>query len=115
MATKKSFKNDNPALSFISVPSNEDEIAGASMQTADPIPSKTKTLIKNGSSIMGFRASKGDIARWRSYAAATGMRINDFCTAALDEYIRKNGMDEEQSSLYEKLLEAEKIKIGLDA
>lgn len=40
--------------------------------------------------VFSFRAMLSDIAIWRAYAVASGKTMEDVCSAAMHEYIRKH-------------------------
>ena len=72
---------------------------------------KNKANEKLKKAVMGFRAEQEKMEVWKLYADATGQEIGVLCTTAIDEYISRHKLNENQQQhfdLKKKTLEAEK-------
>lgn len=99
-ATEKPHTAPEPSQPMQSTPTEE---------KAEYKPNKTAT--KTEKKIMGFRAAVDRMEVWKLYADATGQEISSLCTAALDEYVDRHKLTEEQKQLFDlkrKMLEDEK-------
>lgn len=59
--------------------------------------------------VFSFRSPKNSVESWRIYANVKGMKVEELGAAALDEYIKKHPLSEEEQAVFNTLL-ANKMK-----
>lgn len=59
--------------------------------------------------VFSFRSPKNSVESWRIYANIKGMKVEELGAAALDEYIKKHPLSEEEQAVFNTLL-ANKMK-----
>ena len=55
--------------------------------------------------VFSFRGEAADIKKWKSYATATGRRMEDIGTQAMQEYIERHPLDGQAKKVYDVLTE----------
>ena len=72
---------------------------------------ENKANTKPQKGTMGFRTDTKKIEYWRLYADVTDTELGIMCTSAIDEYVQRHKLTEEQQAIIDirlKALEAEK-------
>lgn len=59
--------------------------------------------------VFSFRSPKNSVESWRIYANIKGMKVEELGAAALDEYIKKHPLSDEEQAVFNTLL-ANKMK-----
>lgn len=59
--------------------------------------------------VFSFRSPKSNVESWRIYANLKGMKVEELGTAALDEYMKKHPLSDEEQAVLNTLL-ANKLK-----
>lgn len=59
--------------------------------------------------VFSFRSPKSSVESWRIYASVKGMKVEDLGAAALDEYMKKHPLSDEEQAVFNTLL-ANKLK-----
>lgn len=59
--------------------------------------------------VFSFRSPKSSVESWRIYANVKGMKVEDLGAAALDEYMKKHPLSNEEQAVFNTLL-ANKMK-----
>lgn len=59
--------------------------------------------------VFSFRSQKNNVESWRIYASVKGMKVEDLGAAALDEYMKKHPLSDEEQAVFNTLL-ANKMK-----
>lgn len=59
---------------------------------------KPKKAVKK---VFSFRAESDKVDSWRLWADAAGIKVDDLGTEAINEYIRKHPLTEDQKKIYE--------------
>lgn len=59
--------------------------------------------------VFSFRSPKSNVESWRIYASVKGMKVEDLGAAALDEYMKKHPLSDEEQAVFNTLL-ANKMK-----
>lgn len=59
--------------------------------------------------VFSFRSPKSNVESWRIYANLKGMKVEELGTAALDEYMKKHPLSDEEQAVFNTLL-ANKLK-----
>lgn len=59
--------------------------------------------------VFSFRSPKSSVESWRIYANVKGMKVEDLGAAALDEYMKKYPLSDEEQAVFNTLL-ANKMK-----
>ena len=54
--------------------------------------------------VFSFRSPKTSVESWRIYASIKGMKVEDLGAAALDEYIKKHPLSDEEQAVFNTLL-----------
>lgn len=63
---------------------------------------RTVTAKKSGEKKgFSFRGPAEEVPRWRLYADAAGMKVDDLGTVAMEEYIRNHPLSEEQQQIFD--------------
>lgn len=97
MATKKNFKEAVSGLDkFFSETSKKEESA-----VKDIIATAKKEKKSVGKKVFSFRAEAETVDSWRLWADAKGMKVDDLGEKALQEYIKKHPLTEDQKQIFE--------------
>lgn len=95
-------KNLNNALNAT------DKFFSAAHEEDTPKKEIKKTLVGE-KIVFSFRSSKSNVESWRIYASVKGMKVEDLGAAALDEYMKKHPLSDEEQAVFNTLL-ANKMK-----
>ena len=109
---QKDFLNDkeNPAET-VQKPEAHKKSKSSKKNASEKEKIEIQTNTKPKKAVMGFRAEQEKMEVWKLYADATGQEIGVLCTAAIDEYIKRHKLNEDQQKFFDlkkKMLEAEK-------
>jgi hypothetical protein len=63
---------------------------------------------KSAKKVFSFRGGIDSVTKWRLYADASGMKVDDLGTAALEEYLENHPLTEEQKQIYDIKLKRKK-------
>ncbi|XVH00109.1 hypothetical protein ACGCUQ_08405 (plasmid) [Eubacteriales bacterium KG127] len=70
-----------------------------SLFTQPPVTKKKKNSKKIS---FAFRASEDDINAWKSYAKISDIKVQELCTIALNEYIKRHPLKGAGKELFEE-------------
>lgn len=59
--------------------------------------------------VFSFRSPKNNVESWRIYASVKGMKVEDLGATALNEYMKKHPLSDEEKAVFNTLL-ANKMK-----
>lgn len=109
---KNSFnEKENPAEVIIQKPETHKKSKSSKKNPSEKEELEIQTNTEPKKAVMGFRAEQEKMEVWKLYADATGQEIGALCTAAIDEYIKRHKLNEDQQQLFnlkKKMLETEK-------
>lgn len=80
--------------------------AGKSTEKEKNVENGANTAQKQ---VFSFRAAVEDIADWKAYAAAAGLTVESFCSAAMHEYLSRHPLAGEERTIF-KLLRSRNSK-----
>ena len=104
MATKKNIKEAvNNLDKFFSVeePKNVGAKSAQIESKSTKEEAKKKSTEKLQKKVFSFRAEAETVDSWRLWADAKGMKVDDLGEKALQEYIKRHPLSEDQKQIYD--------------
>lgn len=79
--------------------STENGSQSDSVKQVDDLPVREKKAVKKR--VFSFRGNDSAVTEWRLYADASGMKVDEFGTAAMTEYIENHPLNADQKKIYD--------------